>query len=326
VKSWDPEFIITLGDNNYDLGDSTTIDQNIGQYYHSYIYKYRGRYGPSASTNRFFPSLGNHDYYTRNGEAYRDYFTLPGNGRYYEFVRGDVHLFAVNSDPAEPDGIIVNSLQAQWLRERLAASKARWKVVYFHHAPYSSGAHGNTRNLQWPFREWGASLVLAGHDHHYERLMIDELPYIVNGLGGRSLYRVSPTRLPESQAIFNADYGAMLLQANVDSLTLQFYTRRGVLRDTYVLYQPLSPEPKLYPVTPNPFEDATRVTFSLPSPTTVDIRVYNILGKEVTSLYQGILQAGHHQLTWQRNALPAGLYFVQLQTNNQTQTTRAVIM
>ncbi|MDF7814701.1 metallophosphoesterase [Hymenobacter sp. YC55] len=326
VKSWDPEFIITLGDNNYDLGDSTTIDQNIGQYYHSYIYKYRGRYGPSASTNRFFPSLGNHDYYTRNGEAYRDYFTLPGNGRYYEFVRGDVHLFAVNSDPAEPDGIKANSVQAQWLKERLAASKARWKVVYFHHAPYSSGSHGSTRNLQWPFKEWGASLVLAGHDHHYERLMVNELPYIVNGLGGRSIYRVSLTRLPESQAIFNSDFGAMLLQANVDSLTLQFYTRRRVLRDTYVLHQPLSPEPKLYPITPNPFEDATRVVFSLPSLSTVDIRVYNTLGKEVTSLYQGTLQAGHHQFTWQRNSLPAGLYFVQLQANNQTQTTRAIIM
>lgn len=87
VKSWNPEIISALGDNNYDLGDSAAIDQNIGQCYHTCIYKYRRRYGPSASTNRFFPSLGNHDYYTRNGEAYRDYFTLPGNGCYYDFIR-----------------------------------------------------------------------------------------------------------------------------------------------------------------------------------------------------------------------------------------------
>ncbi|WP_375434891.1 metallophosphoesterase [uncultured Hymenobacter sp.] len=326
VKSWDPEFIITLGDNNYDVGDSTTIDQNIGQYYHAYIYNYKGHYGPSASTNRFFPSLGNHDYYTRNGEAYRDYFTLPGNGRYYEFVRGDVHFFALDSDPAEPDGVKVNSSQAQWLQARLAASKARWKVVYLHHAPYSSGAHGSTRALQWPFREWGASLVLAGHDHHYERLVVDELPYIVNGLGGRSVYRINPTRLPESQVVYNADYGAMLLQATPDSLTLQFYTRRRVLQDTYVLHHPLSPVPNLYPIMPNPFEDATRVAFSLPSPARVDLRVYNALGQEVTSLYQGVLQAGQHQLTWRRNTLSAGLYYVQLQTNNFTQTMRAVIL
>lgn len=34
VKSWDPDFIITLGDNNYDVGSQATIDPNIGQYYH----------------------------------------------------------------------------------------------------------------------------------------------------------------------------------------------------------------------------------------------------------------------------------------------------
>ncbi|HEX8424698.1 metallophosphoesterase [Hymenobacter sp.] len=326
VKSWDPEFIITLGDNNYDLGDSTTIDQNIGQYYHAYIYNYRGHYGPSASTNRFFPSLGNHDYYTRNGEAYRDYFTLPGNGRYYEFVRGDVHFFALNSDPAEPDGIKVNSVQAQWLQARLAASKAHWKIVYLHHAPYSSGVHGSTLALQWPFREWGASLVLAGHDHHYERLVVNELPYIVNGLGGRSVYRVNQTRLTESQFIYNGDYGAMLLQATPDSLTLQFYNRRRVLQDSYVLHQALSPVPKLYPISPNPFEDATRVAFSLPAPAKVEVRVYNSLGQEVTTLYQGLLQAGQHQITWRRKALPAGLYYVQLHAGSFTQTTRALLI
>jgi tartrate-resistant acid phosphatase type 5 len=326
VKSWDPEFIITLGDNNYDVGDSSTIDQNIGQYYHSYIYKYKGRYGPSASTNRFFPSLGNHDYYTRNGEPYRDYFTLPGNGRYYDFVRGDVHLFALNSDPAEPDGIGVNSVQAHWLQARLAASTARWKVVYLHHAPYSSGSHGNTRALQWPFRAWGASVVLAGHDHHYEQITVDSLPYFVNGLGGRSVYRVGPTLLPQSNTVYNGDYGAMLLNATPDSLALQFFTRRQVLVHTYVLHRPLRPTPTLYPVSPNPLQGDALIEFSVPAPTTVHLRVLNTLGQEVTTLHQGLVRAGWHRFTLPQHSLAAGLYYVQLLGTNFSQVTRVVAL
>lgn len=326
VKSWSPEFIITLGDNNYDQGDSTTIDQNIGQYYHQYIGNYKGRYGPSASTNRFFPSLGNHDYYTRNGEAYKYYFTLPGNGRYYDFVRGNVHFFALDSDPAEPDGVSATSQQAKWLRARLAASTAPWKVVYLHHAPYSSGSHGNTPELQWPFREWGASVVLAGHDHHYERLQQDGLPYFVNGLGGRSYYRVNAQPVPQSQLTFTGDYGAMLVNANPDSLTFQFFTRGRRLIDTYTLRRTAEAVPTLYPVSPNPFQTTTAVEYYLPSAATVQLRVVNILGQEVAQLQQGAVGAGWHRLSWERGSLSAGLYFLQLSGGNFSQVTRVELL
>jgi hypothetical protein len=322
VKSWNPDFILTLGDNNYELGDSTTIDHNIGQYYHEYIYNYKGRYGPKAFSERFFPALGNHDYYTRNGQAYRDYFTLPGNGRYYDFVRGNVHFFALNSDPAEPDGISATSRQAQWLRAALAASTARWNVVYLHHAPYSSGPHGNTTVMQWPFRAWGASAVLAGHDHTYERLTVDSLLYVVNGLGGRSLYASNRPRLPQSQHYFNGNYGALLLDATPDSLSLRFFTRQRVLIDSYVLRQRLTPAPLLYPVTPNPFQESALVTFSLPSPQAVALRVLNVLGQPVATLHQGPAAAGWHRVPWARNGLAAGLYYVQLQGSGFSQVVK----
>lgn len=80
VKSWQPDFIITTGDNNYYYGEASTIDANIGQYYHQFIHLYAGQYGPGATTNRFFPSLGNHDWNADLGvQPYLDYFTLPGN-------------------------------------------------------------------------------------------------------------------------------------------------------------------------------------------------------------------------------------------------------
>ena len=99
VKGWNPEFIITLGDNNYELGEQSTIDINIGYYYQEFIYPYTGIYGTGDTVNRFFPSLGNHDWYTSQAAAYLSYFTLPGNERYYDFVKGNVHFFSHDIDP-----------------------------------------------------------------------------------------------------------------------------------------------------------------------------------------------------------------------------------
>src|ERR1041385_3886659 len=82
VKSWNPDFVITTGDNNYENGAASTIDQNIGQYYHEFISPYTGAYGSGDTVNRFFPSLGNHDWVTTGATPYLNYFTLPGNERY----------------------------------------------------------------------------------------------------------------------------------------------------------------------------------------------------------------------------------------------------
>src|SRR5712671_4906319 len=77
-----------------------------------------------------------------------------------------------------------------------------------HHPPYSSGPHGATLYMRWPFRQWGADLVLTGHDHIYERLSVDGLPYIVDGLGGATFYALGPP-VPESQVRFTDGAGAL---------------------------------------------------------------------------------------------------------------------
>jgi tartrate-resistant acid phosphatase type 5 len=234
VKSWNPDFIITTGDNNYPNGSPETIDENIGQYYHEFIQPYKGEYGPGAEFNRFFPSIGNHDYYLQSIQPYLDYFELPGNGRYYDFVREPVHLFALNSDSREPDGVGSSSLQAAWMKDRLVESSSPWKIVYMHHSPYSSGIQGSVNWMRWPFKEWGVSAVLSAHDHTYERLWINDLPYFVNGLGGGPRYTFEEA-VPGSQVRFRDDYGAMLVTATTADLTFEFYTRAGILIDVYSL-------------------------------------------------------------------------------------------
>ncbi|HEX8423021.1 MAG TPA: metallophosphoesterase, partial [Pyrinomonadaceae bacterium] len=241
VKSWNPDFIITVGDNNYPDGEAATIDANIGKYYHEFIYPYAGSYGAGASANRFWPALGNHDWDNLTGakiQPYLDYFALPGNERYYEFVRGPVHFFVVDSDTREPDGVTSTSVQGQWVQSRLAVSTAPWKIVYFHHPPFSSRT--SWTNLQWPFKQWGASAVMAGHAHIYERVLRDGFPYFTNGLGGDSLGSFS-TAIEGSMVRFGSDYGAMRVRASSTSITFEFITRSGTVVDTYTMSRNANP-------------------------------------------------------------------------------------
>jgi len=234
IDGWGVDFIITTGDNNYPSGSGKTIDENVGQYFHAYISPYNGSYGEGADTNRFFPTLGNHDWMTDHAQPYLDYFTLPGNERYYTFTWGSADFFALDSDENEPDGVGRSSVQATWLQGQLAASRAPWKIVYMHHPAYSSGLHGSTDWMRWPFQDWGAAAVLAGHDHTYERLQVGDIPYFVVGNGGYTLYNFTDI-LEESRFRYNAGFGALLVEADATSITFQFTTSQGEVIDTYSL-------------------------------------------------------------------------------------------
>ncbi len=237
VDSWTVDWVLTVGDNNYPNGEASTIDANIGQYYQSYIAPYTGKYGPGAAENRFFPALGNHDWRTGSIQPYLDYFTLPGNERYYAVTLDSVQFFLLDSDPHEPDGRTANSPQAQWLQDQMAASTAPWKLVLMHHAPYSSSAKRlPDREMRWPFAEWGATAVITGHDHIYERLEAESIVYFVNGLGGKSLYPIRRAA-PESVVRYNEDYGAMRINASPTCINFSFYNRQNQLIDSYTLTQ-----------------------------------------------------------------------------------------
>lgn len=248
VKSWKPGFILTVGDNNYPDGANSTIDINIGKYYHHYIDPYNGIYGNSADTNRFFPSLGNHDWYTANAGPYFQYFTLPGNERYYDFIKEDIHFFVINSY-LDPDGTSSASIQANWLKGKLETSSSKWKIVYFHHSPYTSDVSGNQTWMQWPFKTWGADIVISGHSHVYERVLNDNFPYIVNGTGGRSLSTFNSTIISGSQVRYNSNYGAVQVKITTDTLWFRFYSIRNELIDIYPLVKNAPPPPEPCPGT-----------------------------------------------------------------------------
>lgn len=48
--------------------------------------------------------------------------------------------------------------------------------------------------MRWPFKEWGATAVMSGHAHVYERLEVDNLTYFVNGIGGGGVKATQKTK------------------------------------------------------------------------------------------------------------------------------------
>lgn len=244
VKSWNPDFIITTGDNNYPNGEAANIDTNIGQFFHEYIYPYVGTFGAGASSNRFWPSIGNHEWpYGVSGLApYLAYFTLPGNERYYSHRHGPVELFAVVGDQQEPDGATPTSVQAMWLSNALAASTAPWRIVYFHACPYSSSAtHGShtheADNMLWPFTDWGATAIYAGHNHLYERVLTNGLNYVTIGLGGDRIDGFV-TPVAGSMSRYNATYGAVRLVVTETNFVSEFINIFDQVIDALTLEAP----------------------------------------------------------------------------------------
>lgn len=130
-----------------------------------------------------YPAVGNHDLPVSN---LRRFFSLPHNERWYVVDHGLCHLVVLDS--TLPHGLSLS--QYLWLLSAARTEKP-WTVVAFHHPPYSSGAHGDTLHtrLLWAplFRMQGVDLVLNGHDHDYEHLIVQGLHYVVTGGGGAPL-------------------------------------------------------------------------------------------------------------------------------------------
>ena len=78
--------------------------------------------------------------------------------------------------------------------------------------------------------------MLSGHDHIYERLLTNDLLYLVNGLGGDSEYFIYTNNLTAgSQVQYNENFGAMRIEATETKLAFQFITISNELIYTFII-------------------------------------------------------------------------------------------
>ena len=198
------------------LGDSV--------YEHGTAAEFRDCYSWRRFRTRTRAALGNHEYGSAGARPAKAYFRLPDRG-YYSYELGSWHVVVLNSNCRPAGGCEAGSPQQRWLAADLAASKAPCTLAYWHHPRFSSGLHGSDVSMAALWRTLArarADVVLAGHDHHYERFApIDGIRSFVVGTGGRSLYPVL-FRTEGSEALQTSGFGVLDLELLPDRYTATF--------------------------------------------------------------------------------------------------------
>ncbi len=77
---------------------------------------------------------------------------------------------------------------------------------------------------------------------------------------------------------------------------------------------------------PNPFNAATRVEYSVPANGYISLRVYNLLGQEVATLFEGIRTAGTYPVTFDAAGLPSGIYLYRLNSDHFNETRKMLLL
>jgi hypothetical protein len=83
---------------------------------------------------------------------------------------------------------------------------------------------------------------------------------------------------------------------------------------------------KLYQNYPNPFNPRTNIQFSIPRTEFVTLKIYNLLAQEVATLVSDKLNAGNYTYTWDAGSLASGVYLYKLQTGNDIQTKKMILL
>ena len=163
--------VLALGDTQYECGDAA-----------GYAESYAPSWGQFKAITK--PVVGNHEYGTgchrSDASPFFDYFgaAAHGPGGYYSFDLGAWHLIVLNSECSAGKGVAKvggcqsGSPQETWLRADLAAHPSACTLAAWHEPRFSSGEHGDAEQMGQIWNDLVAAhadVVLAGHNHDYER-------------------------------------------------------------------------------------------------------------------------------------------------------------
>lgn len=218
-RQHDYDGLVLLGDLVYPEGDADQAAARITDVFM-----------PMVSLGaRLVPVLGNHDYMSDEQSAI---LTEVGHERtWYVDQVGIVRIVVLDTEQVD------NPAQTTWLRKTLASpTDAAWTIVAMHKPAYSAGVHGSDEEIQhqWVplFEQYDVPLVLAGHDHDYQRSKpIGGVTYLVSG--GAATLR--PTGRESFTEVSTSTLHYVDLLAEDDRLTLRAIDQSGTLLDSVVL-------------------------------------------------------------------------------------------
>lgn len=229
-----PGTVFAAGDLAYEKGTAREFEDCYGKTW--------GRF-----KGRTRPAIGNHEYGTRKAAPYFAYWGQaagPPEKGYYSYDLGAWHIIVLNTNCNQRGvgGCAAGSPQEQWLRQDLAEHPAACTLAYGHHPLFSSGffsRHGNhpeLRPLWQALYEVRAEIILAGHEHNYERFAPQDplgnpdpqngIRQFVVGTGGGSL---TPFGNPaqNSEIRNNHTFGVLKLTLSAGGYSWKFEPEAG---------------------------------------------------------------------------------------------------
>lgn len=211
------EFVLMMGDNMY--GAEKAQDFKV---------KFEDVYQPILDEGvKFYATLGNHD---ESNQRFYEKFNMNGE-EYLRFTKGEVAFYNLNSN-------YMDKRQIKWIEEQLAKDDSKWKIAFLHHPPYSSGGkHGSSTDirdiLEPMFIKYGVDVVLAGHEHFYERLKPQKgIYYFITGAGGKLRPGDVKKGSPLTEVAFDRDLSFMLIEITKDEMHFQVIARDGATVDS----------------------------------------------------------------------------------------------
>jgi len=221
--------VFTAGDNAYPNGRTSD--------FRSCYELHWGRH-----KQRTHPAPGNHDYEVPGAADYFTYFGSnagPAGQGYYRYTAGSWLVLSLNSNVP----VVRGSPQLDWVREELATNPRFCTVAYFHHSPFSSGGHGDhlfMRDLWREMYEAGVDVVIAAHDHMYERFAAMNaegqsdpargIRLFVVGTGGARL--VPPIRVAPNSEFRTTQFGLLKLTLASGRYQWEFMQVSGGVADS----------------------------------------------------------------------------------------------
>lgn len=228
-KQFAYEFVVMVGDNTY--GGESPQD---------FERRFETPYKPLLDAGlKFYAAIGNHD--TPNQRFYK-LFNMGGQQFYSFKPKPGVRFFALDSNYMSPE-------QLKWFEKELTASGSEWKIAFFHHPIYSSGGrHGSDTalrdQLEPLFVKYNVNVVLAGHDHFYERIKPQKgIQYFV--VGGSAKLRqgdIGSTGLTAKG--FDTGYSFLTVEIVGDDFHFQAISDQGKTVDSGVFHRQVAPATK----------------------------------------------------------------------------------
>jgi predicted phosphodiesterase len=208
--------------------------------YVSYAEKFYTPFAPLLQQMPVYTVPGNHDYdadIRYNDEPF--YFTAfppappMADRQFYALDYAGMRFLLLDSQTLW--GMSGRVEQDAWLAEQLQDTQTT-TIAVFHIAPFSSSSvhpedSAPLRNFWVPqFESANVPLVLSGHFHHYERLLVNDIHYIVAGSGSAVTYALGQY-LPESQFVRRVS-SYVLLEIDEETIYLQAIDIDGNVIDT----------------------------------------------------------------------------------------------